>query len=178
MKTTLHIGRFLALIKEGHWEYAERVNATGAAIIVAVTDQQKLLLVEQYRIPVHSRTIELPAGIIGDEPGASNEPFEDAAKRELLEETGYQAERVEVLTHGPASSGLTSETVSLFLATGLRRVGAGGGIEHEEITVHEVPLNEVHGWLAEKARTGALVDPKIYAGLYFVLHRAKGVPPM
>jgi ADP-ribose pyrophosphatase len=60
-KTTLHAGKFLALVKEGHWEYVERIGTSGAAIIVAVTDEQKLLLVEQYRIPVHRRTIELPA---------------------------------------------------------------------------------------------------------------------
>ena len=72
-QTILHTGQFLALIKEGHWEYVDRVNATGAAIIIGVTTEQKVLLVEQYRIPVHARTIELPAGIIGDEPGDANE---------------------------------------------------------------------------------------------------------
>lgn len=168
MNTTLFTGKFLTLIKEGHWEYAERVNATGAAIIVAVTDEQKLLLVEQYRIPVHARTIELPAGIIGDEPGAANELFADAARRELLEETGYSASHMEALTHGPASSGLTSETVTIFRATGLRRTGKGGGVAHEEITVHEVPLTNVDEWLERQAKSGALIDPKIYAGLYFV----------
>src|SRR5512140_2573788 len=66
-RETLFTGRFLALVREGRWEYAHRVNATGAAIILAVTDDQRLLLVEQYRIPCHARTIELPAGIIGDE---------------------------------------------------------------------------------------------------------------
>ncbi len=167
-KITLHTGRFLALVKEGHWEYADRTNATGAAIIVAVTEEQKLLLVEQYRIPVHARTIELPAGIIGDEPGSSDEDHAEAARRELLEETGYEAGHVEALTHGPASSGLTSETVTLFLATKLRRVGPGGGVAHEEITVHEVPVAEVHTWLEAKARSGVLIDPKIYAGLYFI----------
>src|SRR5690349_8840421 len=114
-RTTLCTGRFLALVREGHWEYADRTNATGAAIIVAVTDEQKLLLVEQYRIPVHARTIELPAGIIGDEPGSGNEDHAEAAGRELEEETGYRAGHMETLTHGPASSGLTSETVTLFL---------------------------------------------------------------
>lgn len=168
MKTTLYTGKFLELVKEGRWEYAERANATGAAIIAAVTDEQKLLLVEQFRIPVHSRTIELPAGIIGDEPGGSGESVEQAANRELIEETGYSAAKMEMLTHGPASSGLTSETVSLFRASGLRRVGKGGGVEHEEITVHEVPLAEVDGWLEMKAKSGALIDPKIYAGLYFI----------
>ncbi len=167
-KIALHTGKFLALVREGHWEYADRTNATGAAIIVALTDERKLLLVEQYRIPVHARTIELPAGIIGDEPGSGNEDHTEAARRELEEETGYRAERMDSLTRGPASSGLTSETVTLLLATKLRRVGVGGGVAHEDITVHEVPLNEVHSWLDAKAKGGVLVDPKVYAGLYFI----------
>jgi len=167
-KITLYTGKFLALVKEGRWEYVDRLGASGAAIVVAVTNQQKLLLVEQYRIPVHARTIELPAGIIGDEPGGSAESHAVAAKRELLEETGYAAERVEILATGPASSGLTSEVVTLLLASGLKRLHAGGGVGHENITVHEVPLNEVHEWLAAKANAGLLIEPKVYAGLYFI----------
>jgi len=102
--TTLHTGQFLALVKEGHWEYVDRVNATGAVIILAVTEDHKILLVEQYRIPVHARTIELPAGIIGDEPGDANESQAAAARRELLEETGYAAEHIESVTTGAACS--------------------------------------------------------------------------
>jgi nicotinamidase/pyrazinamidase len=165
---TLHTSKFLALIKEGHWEYVDRVNATGAALILAVTAEQKVLLVEQYRIPVHARTIELPAGIIGDEPGSSNETHAEAARRELLEETGYDAEQVEALTTGPACSGITSERVTLFRATGLRRTGKGGGVATEDITVHEVALSEITPWLEAKAKTGVLIDPKVYAGLFFV----------
>ena len=167
-KITLHTGKFLALVKEGRWEYVDRLGANGAAIVVAVTNERKLLLVEQYRIPVHARTIELPAGIIGDDPGGSNECPADAAKRELLEETGYAAEHIEALTTGPASSGLTSEVVTLLLASGLKRVQAGGGVGHENITVHEVSLGEVHDWLAAKASEGLLIEPKVYAGLYFI----------
>ncbi len=167
-RTTVYTGKFLALVKEGRWEYAERINATGAAIIVAVTDEEKLLLVEQYRIPVHARTIELPAGIIGDEPGRNNEDHAEAAGRELEEETGYRAGKLRALTHSPASSGLSSETFTLFLATELTRVGAGGGVAHEQITVHEVPLSGIHDWLEAKVKAGVLVDSKIYAGLYFI----------
>jgi len=167
MKTTLHTSKFLALIKEGHWEYVDRVNATGAALILAVTAERKILLVEQYRIPVHARTIELPAGIIGDEPGSSNETHTEAARRELLEETGYAAEKIEALTTGPACSGITSERVTLFHATGLRRIGNGGGVAQEDITVHEVPLTDIVFWLEAKAKTGVLIDPKVYAGLFF-----------
>ena len=167
--TALYRGRYLALIKEGHWEYADRVGATGAAIIVAVTPDEKLLLVEQYRIPVHARTIELPAGITGDE--GEDESDAEAARRELIEETGFEAAKVEELMTGPASSGLTSETVTIFLATDLKRVHAGGGIANEDITVHEIPLREVDSWLAQKQREGCLIDPKLYAGLYFLSKR-------
>ena len=97
----------MALVKEGNWEFVDRLNATGAAVIVAVTENQKLLLVEQYRIPVKSRTIELPAGIIGDGPEGSAEDPKEASRRELLEETGYSAEDIAVLTIGPSSSGIT-----------------------------------------------------------------------
>lgn len=164
----LHAGRFLALVKEGRWEYADRTNATGASVILAVTGDHKLLLVEQHRIPVHARTIDLPAGIIGDELASGNESRAEAARRELEEETGCTAEKIVSLTTGAASSGVTSEIVTLFHATGLQRVGAGGGVAHEEITVHEVPLEDVDQWLADKAATGTLIDPKIYAGLYFL----------
>src|SRR3954463_1841069 len=95
---TLFQGKYLALVKEGHWEYADRVGATGAAIIVAVTPENKLLLVEQFRIPVHARTIELPAGITGDT--GTSESDAEAAKRELLEETGFEAKKIEALTTG------------------------------------------------------------------------------
>ncbi len=168
MRESLFTGKFLSLVREGRWEYAERVNATGAAIIVALTGEQKLLLVEQYRVPCHARTLELPAGIIGDEPGAAAESHAEAARRELLEETGYLAGRIEALTTGPASSGLTSELVTFFKATELRKTGTGGGVEHEEIAVHEVPLEQVHAWALERAAKGVLVDPKLFAGLYFL----------
>ncbi len=167
-QTTLHTGKFLSLVKEGHWEFADRVNATGAALIVAVTQENKMLLVEQYRIPVHARTIELPAGIIGDEPDSTNETHAEAARRELLEETGYDAKQIEPLTTGPACSGITSERVTLFRALGLSRVGEGGGVAHEDIIVHEISLAEIIPWLEAKARTGVLIDPKVFAGLFFI----------
>jgi ADP-ribose pyrophosphatase len=167
-QTILHPGKFLALIKEGQWEYVDRVNGSGAALILAVTSEQKIILVEQFRIPVHARTIELPAGIIGDEPGCSNESQVKAARRELLEETGCAADKFEALMTGPSCSGLTSERVTLFRASGLRRVGKGGGVANEEITIHEIPMLEVVNWLETKAKTGVLIDPKIYAGLFFM----------
>lgn len=170
-KTVLHAGKFLSLIKEGRWEYADRANSTGAAVIVAVTDEQKLLFVEQYRIPLHSCTIELPAGIVGDEESFKDETYVEAARRELIEETGYEAGKIELLTSTPASGGLTSEISTLLRASNLRRVGAGGGIAHEDITVHEVPLKDVPAWLEAKAKAGVLIETKVYAGLYFLLRK-------
>ena len=167
---TLFKGKYLALLKEGHWEYADRVGATGAAIILAVTPEQKILLVEQYRIPVHAHTIELPAGITGD--SGETESDAEAAKRELLEETGWEAAKIEPLMTGPASSGLTSETVTIFLATDLKRMHAGGGIENEKIIVHEIPLRDLDQWLARQRAEGCLIDPKLYAGLYFLSRRS------
>jgi len=164
----LATGKYLSLIREGHWEYAQRPHATGAAVIVAVTAENKLLLVEQYRIPCHASVVEFPAGIIGDSPELGNESHADAAKRELLEETGYQAGQIAQLATGPVSSGLTSEISTFFLARQLLRTGSGGGVAHEKITVHEIPLAQVHDWLAAKVRSGALIDPKVYAGLYFL----------
>ncbi len=164
-------GRFLRLVKRGRWEYADRVNCTGAVIVLAVTDDRRIVLTEQHRLPLGKRVIELPAGLTGDEPGAAEEDFARAARRELLEETGYDCRDVEWLTSGPTSGGLCTEIVDIYRAVGLTRVHDGGGTEHEEIEVHEVPLDEAVAWLRQKHEAGVLIDPKVYAGLYFAGHR-------
>jgi ADP-ribose pyrophosphatase len=167
-------GKFLRVLQCGRWEYADRVGASGAVVIVAVTQDGKLVLTEQYRIPVGQRVIELPAGLAGDAPGNAAEALAEAARRELLEETGFAAAEMECLFCGPPSPGLASELVAFFRATGLRRVSAGGGVGHEEIAVHEVPLAAVEQWLQAKAANGVLVDTKVYAGLYFAAGRGAG----
>jgi ADP-ribose pyrophosphatase len=167
----LAAGRFVRLVSDGGWEYAERVGSTGVVTIVAVTDEGRLLLAEQYRRPVGRRVIELPAGLAGDIDGAESEEFAAAARRELLEETGYRAERMTWLTEGPSSAGLSSEVITFFLATGLEKTGPGGGDGSEQIEVHEVPLDSAAEWLAARAKDGTYVDPKVYAGLYFAMQR-------
>ena len=159
-------GKYLRMVKRGRWEYADRVNCSGAVVIVAITDQGRLILTEQHRVPVNRRVIELPAGLSGDLPDQSNEEQAAAATRELLEETGYQAGKMTLLASGPPSAGLATEIVAFFRATNLRKIHDGGGDEHENILVHEVPLAEVGAFLCQKTADGLMVDPKIYAGLY------------
>jgi ADP-ribose pyrophosphatase len=162
-------GSYLRMLRRDGWEYVERRGITGIVVIAAVTPDREIVLVEQYRIPVHSRCIELPAGLAGDRPGEESEPLAAAARRELLEETGYEASALELVVAGPISPGMSTESVSLFLARGLAKVGPGGGDESEDIIVHRVPLDRVEPWLASKATGGALVDPKVYTGVYFAL---------
>jgi ADP-ribose pyrophosphatase len=125
------------------------------------------VLISQPRPALGGLTIELPAGLVGDTAGDEGEAGALAAGRELVEETGYEAAEITPLMAGPSSPGLTNEGIALFRARGLRRVGPGGGVEHEQITVHEVPLAAVDGWLAARAAEGYHVDVKVYAGLYF-----------
>jgi ADP-ribose pyrophosphatase len=141
-------------------------------VIVAITDDQRIILVEQYRIPVGKRVIELPAGLVGDTDDQNGEDFVAAARRELLEETGYEAEDMEIMTVGPPTSGLASEIVAFTLATGLKQVAAGGGIDSEQIEVHTVALADIDRWLMEQASREVIIDPKVYAGLYFAERRA------
>ena len=160
---------YLQLVQDGHWTYARRPNSIGAVGIVAVTDDQHLVLVEQHRIPVGGPVIELPAGLVGDDPVRREESWEEAAGRELLEETGYEAGRLERLVDGVSSAGLTDEWVHLIRAFQLKRQHAGGGVENESIIVHTVPLTEVSNWLQVQRTGGKQVDVKVYAGLYFLL---------
>ncbi|HET8881764.1 MAG TPA: NUDIX hydrolase [Solimonas sp.] len=169
----LHRGRFLRLVRDRHWEYVARVNSSGAGFIAALTDAGEVVLVEQYRVPLRARTIELPAGMIGDEDAFRDESIEASTLRELEEETGFRGTDAQILMSGPVAAGLTSEMLHLVRIRGLQRVGAGGGVDGEDITVHLVPLAEVDGWLRAKSADGLLIEPRIYAALYF-LSRDRG----
>ncbi len=161
----LYAGKFLNLVREGKWEYCERKNNTPAVMIFARTAEGEILLVEEFRPPIGKRCICFPAGLSGDE---CPEAHADAARRELLEETGYRAENVRCLFTGPSSPGLTSETLHFYLAEELLRVHDGGGVDGENITVHRVPEEIINTWLAEKMAEGIAVDPRVYTGLYFL----------
>ncbi|MGH8530106.1 MAG: NUDIX hydrolase [Nevskiales bacterium] len=164
----LATGRFLRLVRKGHWEFAERVNSHAAVFVVAVTPARELVLVEQHRIPLGRSTIELPAGLLGDEARHSEEPPEACALRELEEETGFRGKRAQLIVEGPVAPGLTSERLYLVRCYDLERVHAGGGVGGENITVHTPRLDSIDTWLAEQRRAGLEIEPRVYAALYFL----------
>lgn len=160
-------GRYLELLERDGWEFASRSNASGVVVIIAVTDSGEIVLVEQYRKPVKASVIELPAGLVGD-LADPDESIYEAARRELEEETGYAAARMETLMACPSSAGMSDEVITFVLATELQRVGPGGGDASEDIKVTTVPLERVDQWLAREASNGKPMDPKIYAALYWL----------
>lgn len=167
---SLHRGRFLELVARGKWEYVQRVKGSDPVGIVAMEgdgESGKVILISQYRIPMGRICVEIPAGLTGDGEEA-NESWKVAAIRELREETGYGAEDVELLSEGGTSAGLTSECMKLVRALGVKKIGEPEPDGDEEITVHAVPLAEVDGFLKACAGKGMLIDPKVYAALYFL----------
>jgi ADP-ribose pyrophosphatase len=164
----LHSGKYLELICADEWEYVKRKHCKGVVVIVPVTKDGMVILVEQFRRPVEAQVIEWPAGLVDDKEAHSGETMEAAARRELFEETGYEADHLTLLAGGPVSSGLSAEIITFFKAVDVVKKGAGGGDATESIKVHEVPLKEVDLWLYEMGKKGFLVDPKIYVGLYFL----------
>lgn len=158
--------RWLGMYRIGHWDFVRRPNAEACVGILAVTPADEVVLVEQFRIPVQRRVIEIPAGLVGDEEEFKGESLADSARRELLEETGYLAGQIRELIVTPTSAGMTSEFTHLFLATDLTREHAGGGVGGEDIAVHLVPVARLREWLATKQAEGATVDFKIHAALW------------
>ena len=169
-ETTLFQAKFLSLKQVGRWEFVSRNLVQPAVGIVALTDDQQIVLVEQHRPPVGHGVIELPAGLAGDIVGQEDEPLVEAAKRELFEETGYVAEHWTSLGLGYSSPGLTDEAIAMFLAECLQRTGAGGGDAHENIRVHHVALTDVLDWIANH---GGNVDLKLLAGIYLAQQRIR-----
>jgi ADP-ribose pyrophosphatase len=156
---------FLRCIDRDGWFFAERPHIDGVVALVALTPERRIVLVEQPRVPVGAQVIELPAGLSGDDPGSHGEGLESAAQRELLEETGYRAGRLELLGRCPTSPGMVTEILAFYLATELERVGEGGGVEGEQIKVHEVPLDELGAWLRRQETDGRLLSATLFAGL-------------
>ena len=168
--TTIGEGRFLRLAKRGKWEFCERHGSSGVVGIIATTKGGKLILVEQWREPVGAKAIELPAGLVGDAEDDEGESSVAAALRELEEETGYHARNGGelVVSGGCVSAGMTSERVDLVRAKGVKKIGPGGGVDGEDITVHSIPLKKVPKFLERSQADGCTVDFKVWAALWLV----------
>ena len=162
---TIFEGKKVLVLERDDWEFVERIKGKSAVVILGVTDDDRILFVEQFRRPVNARVIDFPAGLVGDD--GQDDPAE-TAKKELLEETGYACDRVERLIGGPTSPGITSETVTFYTATGLEQRGSGGGVGGEDITVHHIPRNAVADWLKRKNGEGVMIDVKVWAGLWWL----------
>lgn len=156
-------GKYLEIRKSGTWEYAARVGAMAAAVIVALTEAHEIVLVEQFRHAHSARCLELPAGLIGD-TDASDTPAA-AAARELHEETGFVAAHWQDFGTFATSPGLSSEVFQLFRATGLTRTGPGGGVDGEDIVVHVVPLADIAAFIAGQRAAGHVIDCRLIIAL-------------
>jgi ADP-ribose pyrophosphatase len=172
----LYEGEWLRLLRRGRWEYAERSHSAEglAVIIVAVTPDDDVLFVEQFRVPLGAPTIEFPAGLVADSHDADT--VEEAARRELVEETGWSPSSVRVLLTGPTSAGMTNERIAFARATGLNKVGSGGGVGAEDIVVHHVPRADAAAWLMRKGEQGCELDLKLWAGLWLLDRDPDGTP--
>lgn len=158
-------GKYVTAKKKGRWEYVSRSRGIRAAVILPLLEEAdgtvSVILVEQYRVPLRKNCIELPAGLIGDEDGAEDEPAVVAAARELEEETGYRAGTMIDCGEYYSSPGMVTESFSLFEARCLTKVGEGGGTESEDITVHKVALPDLQDFLAAKRAEGAAIDVRM-----------------
>ena len=150
----LYQGQWLRMVQRGHWESCERTHGKDgrAVLIIAVTPDDHVLFVEQYRVPLGAKTIEMPAGLVGDDN--DDDTLEAAAHRELVEETGWAAGRIDVLLTGPTSSGMSNERIAFARARDLTKVGEGGGVADEDITVHSIPRAQAPAWLMRKYAEG------------------------
>jgi len=151
-------GKYIRVFRQGRWEFVSRTDDTSAVVVLA-EHEGRVILVEQYRVPIGRRCLELPAGLVGDED--KNATVEDTAVKELEEETGFTAERVERLGEFHSSPGMVAESFTLVRAHGVRKLGDGGGTEHEEITVHLVPRDEIPAFVEARRREGVAVDTKL-----------------
>ena len=151
-------GRFTTAKRTGKWEYVPRARGIKAAVILAVEDDH-VLLVEQNRVPLGTSCIELPAGLIGDHD--AGEDALTSAARELEEETGYRAAKLDIIGEFFSSPGMVSESFTLVRASGLTKVGDGGGVDGENILVHRVALAQLQAFVADKRAEGCVVDVKL-----------------
>ena len=140
------------------------VHHPGAVSVVAVHDDGTAMMVRQYRSPLETEILEIPAGT----RDVHGEPTEKTAARELAEEVGFAAEHLELLGEFYNSPGVCDEHSYVYLATGLTECGtAPVGPEEAVMEIVRIPLDDVPGLIA----TGELVDAKSIIGLLLARER-------
>lgn len=154
--------------KKGIWQVAKRKRSKKIVIIFALTKKKEVLLTKQYRIPAGSKVIELPAGLT-DKRG---EPYESAARRELLEETGYYAKKLIKIIEGPFNAGMTGDIAVVFFAPDVEYAQEQNLDDSEEIEVIKVPLKKLVHFITHSSK-GVLVDLKILG--YLPILKEKGL---
>ncbi len=152
-------------LSNGRAATREVVEHRPAVVMVALDDRDNVILVRQYRKAVEAELLEAPAGGLNE-----GEPPEQGAQRELEEETGFRARRMQPMGGFYSAPGFCTEYLHAFLCTDLRRVGAHPE-EDEEITVEPTPVARI----PELIRTGRIRDAKSVAGLlmYLSLYRPR-----
>lgn len=151
-------GKFVRALRRGKWEYASRARDIGAVVVLAEYEG-KVILIDQPRVAPGCRCIEIPAGLVGDQD--PNATVEYTAIKELEEETGFTAERIERLGEFYSSPGMLSEGFTLVRAHGVRKIGEGGGDENEDINVHLVARPDIPNFLEQKRAEGFGIDVKL-----------------
>lgn len=152
-------GQWITANRKGKWEFVSRARGMQAVVLLAIDEMDHVLLVDQYRVPLGRRCLELPAGLVGD--ALEGDTVEAAARRELAEETGYACAAIEPIGAFHSSPGMVSEGFTLVRATGLRRIGEGGGVDGEDIVVHRIPLADVPAYVAARRNEGMAIDVKL-----------------
>ncbi len=155
----LHVRRDRVRLPDGREAVREWIDHPGAVLIVAQLEDGRIVFVRQFRYPVGRVLLELPAGRIdpGEEPAA-------CARRELREETGYEARQWQRLGTIDACVGYANERIEIFMARGLTAVGARPD-DDEFVEIESLSTEEAD----EYARAGRITDSKTIAALFLAL---------
>jgi len=153
--------------KEQVWEAVGRNMHVKTVSIFALTANREVILEKIFRVPFNGYVLELPAGL-GDREGES---AEELARRELLEETGYQAQKMTLLMHGPYNAGLLSDEMMLFFAPNAEKIAEPQLEPAEDLEVILVPLDKLVDFLTDSPKQGIPADLKILSALPVLQNR-------
>ena len=178
-RRTIAEGKFLRIVakdvsggdgRKGIWETVERTNVhgSGAVVVIPLTKDRELLFEKNWRAPIESWVIQFPAGLTD----VANESEEDAARRELLEETGYAAGELIPIFLSPLSAGVTATRAMHYFAPDVEFVARPRSKDIEEIEVVKVPVDHADEFMMNLPE-GVELDLQVPGILWMM--RAKGL---